>query len=146
VANRKPFQTEDHTDFATRSAFYYGVGERDRHELAYLAMGVAGEAGEFADVVKKIIREPEPEGHISAYEQRYAQLVDELGDLLWYVSNWMNVLGLTYEEVMALNALKLAERYPHNTGNFTYHQQQKLSDVREALAHGHGNQSIDPNG
>lgn len=73
-------------------------------ELAVLALGTAGEAGEVADLVKKHIGQ----GH----SLDKAKLIDELGDVLWYVSQLADALGLTLGTVARLNVEKLNARYP----------------------------------
>ena len=40
-------------------------------------------------------------------------LREEAGDLLWYISIMLDVLGTTYEECMQINIEKLAARYPN---------------------------------
>jgi len=74
--------------------------------LAYLSLGLAGEAGELANKVKKIYRDHG--GQISAGVA--AGLVDELGDLAWYLAELARHLGYTLEEVAAWNIAKLRQR------------------------------------
>lgn len=68
------------------------------------ALGLAGEGGEVADLVKKW----EFQGHPLTPEK----LVEELGDVLWYVALISNGLGFTLSQVMEANLAKLAARYP----------------------------------
>lgn len=75
-----------------------------RNRLANFALGIAGEAGEVADYVKKVIFH----GHILDREN----LCKELGDTLWYVAVLANEAGLTLEEVAKVNIAKLRKRYP----------------------------------
>jgi NTP pyrophosphatase (non-canonical NTP hydrolase) len=56
--------------------------------LAYVALGLAGEAGEVANQVKKIIRDDK--GKLTV--ERYKKLVDELGDCLWYLAEFCTVI------------------------------------------------------
>ena len=72
--------------------------------LVWNALGVAGEAGEYADSVKKMIFHNHP--------LDLAQLASELGDLLWYVAASASKLGLDLETIMQGNLDKLARRYP----------------------------------
>lgn len=72
--------------------------------LGNAAMGVAGEAGEVADLVKKHLYH----GHPLAREE----LVKELGDVLWYVALGCTVLKVPLSEVAAMNIRKLSARYP----------------------------------
>jgi NTP pyrophosphatase (non-canonical NTP hydrolase) len=67
---------------------------------------LAGEAGEVADAVKKMIRDDD--GSLS-WERR-EQLRDELGDIQWYVTLLAHECGLTLESVMQRNIEKLQSR------------------------------------
>lgn len=67
-------------------------------------LGLAGEAGECADLVKKHYYQDE--------RNIYADLIDELGDCLWYVAETASALGVTLEEVAQHNVEKLRKRYP----------------------------------
>lgn len=69
------------------------------------AMGLAGEAGEVCDLVKKWQHHRAP--------RSAEKLRKELGDVLWYVAHACNVMGWTMEEVAELNVAKLRARYPH---------------------------------
>lgn len=79
-----------------------GRAQRDR--LLNAALGLAGEAGEFADSVKKYAY------HAHALDE--AALCKELGDVLWYVALACDTLGLQLSDVMAENVEKLRRRYP----------------------------------
>lgn len=72
--------------------------------LAMGAMGLAGEAGEFTDHIKKFLFHNHPLGTEKA--------LDELGDTLWYVVFNAAVLGGSLEDLMARNVKKLRARYP----------------------------------
>lgn len=69
------------------------------------SLGIAGEAGEVADYMKKVI------GHGKEFDR--SKLVDELGDVLWYVSQLAHIHGIKLEEIMDFNTAKLRERYPN---------------------------------
>ena len=79
--------------------------------LEYPTLGLAGEAGEVANVVKKIRRDFG--GEIT--EETRLKLKDELGDVLWYISACADELNLTLEEIAGFNVEKLAAR--HNKEN-----------------------------
>ena len=67
-------------------------------------LGLAGEAGECADLLKK---------HYYQDGRNFVDdLEDELGDVLWYVAESARALGLTLEEVAVRNVEKLKKRYP----------------------------------
>ena len=67
-------------------------------------LGLAGEAGEVCDVLKKYLYQ----GH----ELDRAGMAYELGDVLWYVVETAAGLGLTLETIACMNIEKLRKRYP----------------------------------
>ena len=80
---------------------------RDRtHEqqLANAALGLTGEAGETADIIKKHLF------HATPLDQD--ALVKELGDCLWYIGAFATVLGLSLDDIAQKNVDKLRKRYP----------------------------------
>ena len=68
------------------------------------ALGLAGESGEVADLVKKWTMQ----GHIIDANH----LKKELGDVCWYIAETATAIGCTLEEIMQANIDKLRERYP----------------------------------
>ena len=82
----------------------FGRGEAVPEALAWNALGVAGEAGEVADLIKKHV------GHGHALDG--AKLTRELGDVLWYVAALAHDIGVDLSEVAAVNVEKLKARYP----------------------------------
>lgn len=72
--------------------------------LAGHALGLAGEAGEVADLVKKRIYHDVP------YE--VDKMSKELGDVLWYLSALANEHGLRLADIAQQNVDKLKARYP----------------------------------
>ena len=81
-----------------------GLSQENIALLTVFALGVTGEAGEVADVVKKVV------GHGHPLDR--AALVKELGDVLWYVAAIAHVLGSDLDEVAAANVAKLRKRFP----------------------------------
>ena len=67
-------------------------------------LGIAGEAGEVADHIKKIV--------FHHHDLDKTKLADEMGDVLWYIALLCNALDITIGEVMAGNIEKLKARYP----------------------------------
>ncbi|HEY2182066.1 MAG TPA: nucleoside triphosphate pyrophosphohydrolase family protein [Solirubrobacteraceae bacterium] len=83
------------------------TAEYPRQEaLTYPALGLAGEAGEFADHAKKVIRDDGGE----VTPQRREAMAKELGDVLWYVAQLASELGLELEQVAKDNLDKLLSR------------------------------------
>ena len=73
----------------------------------YSVLGLNGEAGEVAEVVKKMIRD---KGKKLSEEDKQ-DLLKELGDILWYLSKVASKLEFSLEDVANANLLKLKERY-----------------------------------
>jgi len=91
---------------ASRTAIY-----PQNVKIIYPALGLAGEAGEVANQVKKILRDNAG----SLTEDRRAKIIDELGDVLWYAAALASDLGVSLEEVAAQNLAKLAKRAEDGT-------------------------------
>lgn len=73
-------------------------------QLLNAALGLAGEAGEITDLVKKVF--------FHGHDQDDAKLKEELGDLLWYVALACHSLNCQMSELMQGNIDKLLRRYP----------------------------------
>lgn len=73
-------------------------------KLLNASLGLNGESGEFADAVKKCVYQ----GH----ELDRSHLVEELGDVMWYVAYVCDALGCDLCEVVEANVEKLRRRYP----------------------------------
>ena len=80
--------------------------------LLTAAVGMSAEAGEFTEVVKKIIFQGKP-----VNEENLFHLKRELGDIMWYVAQACMGLDISLEEVIQMNFEKLSARYPE--GAFT---------------------------
>jgi len=74
-------------------------------------LGLAGESGEFADKVKKIMRDKR--GDFSD-EEREA-ILKELGDVLWYIAEISLYLDMPMSELAQMNLDKLASRKKRGT-------------------------------
>ena len=73
-------------------------------EIVVLALGLTGEAGEAADILKKHF------GH--GHDLDKQKVAKELGDVLWYVARMADELGFKLSEVAEMNVEKLRARYP----------------------------------
>lgn len=76
----------------------------DTIRLLHAAMGMATEAGEFLDMLKKHIFYGKPMDFVNAKE--------EVGDQMWYAGLAIDVLKTTFNEVLTVNINKLKARYP----------------------------------
>jgi NTP pyrophosphatase (non-canonical NTP hydrolase) len=76
--------------------------------LLYGALGISGEAGELLDAVKKHV--------MYGKELDRTNVLEELGDICWYMALVLETVGSSFEEIMQLNHDKLEKRYP---GGFT---------------------------
>ncbi len=94
---------EEYQSKASKTALY----PKRLNNLEYPTLGLAGEAGEVANIVKKIQRDFG--GEIT--DDIHAKLKDELGDVLWYISACADELELTLEEIAEYNVEKLAARH-----------------------------------
>lgn len=70
--------------------------------IAYLTLGLCGEAGEVAEHIKKTMRD--------GRKLDSDALVGELGDVLWYLSQLANELGLGLDRIARANLAKLQSR------------------------------------
>ncbi len=93
---------EEYQKLSRKSATYTSYGA----SYVYPVMGLTSEAGEVADKFKKAIRDED--GEIS--DERKIEIVKELGDVLWYVSQISSELNVPLEEVASLNLEKLRSR------------------------------------
>ncbi|CAN5348335.1 nucleoside triphosphate pyrophosphohydrolase family protein [soil metagenome] len=94
---------EEYQSEASQTALY----PRRMENLEYPTLGLAGEAGEVANIVKKIQRD---HGGVITDDTR-AKLKDELGDVLWYISACADELGLTLSQIAEYNVEKLSKRH-----------------------------------
>jgi NTP pyrophosphatase (non-canonical NTP hydrolase) len=78
----------------------------DSASLTYPTLGLAGEAGEICNKVKKIIRD---DGGVLSDDKKKV-LIDELGDVLWYVAAIAKDLKVSLDNVARGNLEKLLSR------------------------------------
>lgn len=71
------------------------------------ATGLAGESGEFNDIVKKVLFQGKP-----LTDDVKTHLMKELGDVIFYWITACQALDLNPEEVVVANHAKLSARYP----------------------------------
>lgn len=77
----------------------------EQYKFANLGMGLAGEAGEVCDYLKKVV--------FHEHQLDQEKLCDELGDVLWYLANLAAAVDVSLSEVAKKNVEKLRRRYPN---------------------------------
>lgn len=93
----------EYQERAGQTALYPGAGRGSLAAISYVSLGLAGEAGEIANKVKKLMRD----GDTS--EKRKA-ISKEIGDCLWYIAQLCTELDTTLDHVSMENVNKLYDR------------------------------------
>ena len=73
--------------------------------LLNAALGLCGESGEVADLVKKHI--------FQGHDIDFDHIAKELGDVAWYLAVGAYAIGLDLESIFRMNKEKLKARYPN---------------------------------
>jgi NTP pyrophosphatase (non-canonical NTP hydrolase) len=102
---------DDYQDEALKTAAYPHVEGIGDHNLVYPAMGLAGEAGEYLDKVKKNWRNHNSMTASNLTQDQRMEFIKELGDALWYLAASAHELGTSLAFVAHTNIEKLADRY-----------------------------------
>ena len=92
--------------------------------LLTASVGMCAEAGEFTEVVKKIVfqgKEPT--------EENLFHLKRELGDVMWYVAQACMGLGVSLDEIVEMNIDKLKARYPGGEFDAHYSENRQEGDL-----------------
>lgn len=95
---------DEYQEKAMRTAMDF---EQEEDALSYAAMAVAGEAGEYMNIVKKQVYH----GH-EAGQEAIDAMADELGDIQWGVAYAAWILGIPLSVIASKNLEKLQKRYP----------------------------------
>jgi NTP pyrophosphatase (non-canonical NTP hydrolase) len=75
-----------------------------RDRLAVAALGLVGEAAEVSEKIKKFL------GHGHGLDP--LEVLEELGDVIWYVAEMTSLMGAELGVVAGMNIAKLRKRYP----------------------------------
>ena len=89
--------------------------------LITAAFGLTAEAGEFTEVVKKIILQGKPYNEDNIFHMKR-----ELGDICWYLAQACMALDTSFDEIMEMNVDKLKARYPG--GEFDVHKSENRAE------------------
>ena len=92
--------------------------------LLTAAVGMSAEAGEFTEVIKKMIFQGKP-----VNEENLFHLKRELGDIMWYVAQACMGLGTSLDEIIEMNVDKLKARYPGGEFDVHYSENRQEGDV-----------------
>ena len=95
--------------------------DADVPRLLTAALGLTAEAGEFTEVVKKIILQGKPYN-----EENVFHMKRELGDICWYIAQACMALDTTFDEIIEMNVEKLEKRYPG--GSFDVHKSENRQE------------------
>ena len=95
--------------------------DADVPRLLTAALGLSAEAGEFTEVVKKIILQGKPYNEDNVFHMKR-----ELGDICWYLAQACMALDTTFDEIIEMNVEKLEKRYPG--GSFDVHKSENRQE------------------
>jgi len=76
--------------------------------VLYLALGLAGEAGEVAESIKKWRRGSSATGELDA--DKLEAVPAEIGDVMWYAARLADELDHDFSDVLEMNLEKLSDR------------------------------------
>ena len=102
IQNKTVHTLDEFQRLASRTANVHAGPQTDH--LANFALGLTGEAGEVADMVKIHI--------FHGHRLDETEMKKELGDVLWYVSQLAEVLDMDLSDIADMNIKKLQKRYP----------------------------------
>ena len=92
--------------------------------LLTAGVGLNAEAGEFLEIVKKMIFQGKPWD-----DANREHLIIELGDVIWYAANACMALDISFEDVVARNVTKLEKRYPGGQFDVYYSEHREEDDL-----------------
>jgi NTP pyrophosphatase (non-canonical NTP hydrolase) len=115
--------SKQYSDFLTR-LHSLEVEGFPTERLLTAAVGMSAEAGEFTEIVKKMVFQGKP-----VNEENLFHLKRELGDIMWYVSQACIGLDISLEEVIQMNFEKLSARYPEGAFSIERSENRKEGDL-----------------
>ena len=93
-------------------------------QLLTAALGLTAEAGEFTEVVKKIILQGKPYNEDNIFHMKR-----EMGDIMWYMAQACMALDTSFDEIIAMNVEKLKSRYPGGEFDVYKSENRKENDL-----------------
>lgn len=106
VIELKHMELNEYQKKARETAMYPRVG----NNFIYPALGLAGETGEVVEKIKKLIRNDGVETPEGVTVEKRDEIVKEMGDVLWYLSQLASELGVDLDIVAEKNLEKLVSR------------------------------------
>ena len=119
--------SEPSKDFAkllARMTELEASGDADLPHLLTAALGLTAEAGEFTEVVKKIILQGKPYNEDNVFHMKR-----ELGDICWYIAQACMALDTSFDEIIEMNVDKLKKRYPGGEFDVSKSENRKEGDI-----------------
>ena len=116
-------QSKDYEAFVHRIQELEGQ-EFPTERLLTAAAGMSAEAGEFTEIVKKIVFQGKP-----VNEENLFHMKRELGDIMWYVAQACMGLNTSIDEIIEMNVEKLEKRYPGGSFDVHYSENRKQGDL-----------------
>jgi len=101
---------QEYSDFCSVTDHYPDAFNHNA-KIMFHALGMAGEAGEVANKVKKIFRDDKGE----VTDQRRDQIARELGGVYWYFTRLAADFGFTVEDIRDINWKELESRRQRGT-------------------------------
>jgi len=95
--------------------------DTDQMMKIHAAVGVAGEAGELLDAVKKVYIYGQ-----TLTADKLNNIIEEMGDIEFYLQAMRNLFSLKRQDILTVNAMKLSKRYRDLT--FTVSESEKRRD------------------
>jgi len=113
--------SKDFAQLLSRMTELEVTDDADVSRLLTAALGISAEAGEFTEIVKKILLQGKPYNEDNVFHMKR-----ELGDICWYIAQACMALDTNFEEILEMNYKKLSARYPE--GTFSVHKSENRSD------------------
>jgi len=113
--------SKDFAQLLSRMTELEVTDDADVSRLLTAALGISAEAGEFTEIVKKILLQGKPYNEDNVFHMKR-----ELGDICWYIAQACMALDTNFEEILEMNYQKLSARYPE--GTFSIHKSENRNN------------------
>ena len=117
-------ESKSNNDFSNRWNTLQNERTADMPRLLTACLGLSAEAGEFTEVIKKIVFQGKP-----LDEDNIWHMQRELGDVMWYWIQGCIALNIDPNEVIQMNIDKLKARYPGGDFDAHYSENRKEGDL-----------------